>query len=127
MDAIRDRQWGASSDGRTLVVPLLQMMQDYIPGVAFDGLPVAVIRHLAGEQCADLLGLPQADWTRVLLDAALELGAVLEGLDRGQRHYKLLSYVTHKLMQGIVLAEREGKQARFRIPTSLDKTVDPDF
>jgi hypothetical protein len=74
-----------------------------------------MIRHLAGDHCADLLGLPPGDWTRTLLDAEL----ALEGLPH------LLAHATHLLMEGIVLAEREGKQARFRIPPSMLRSVDP--
>ncbi|MCI0670609.1 MAG: DUF2236 domain-containing protein, partial [Myxococcaceae bacterium] len=125
MDAIRDRQWAPSSDGRFLVQPLLRMMQDYLPGSVFDGVPVVLVRHLAGDHCADLLGLPSMDWTRVLVEGALELDELLNVPDRELRRSRFLAHATHLLMEGIVLAEREGKQARFRIPQSLRRSVNP--
>lgn len=125
MDAIRDRQWAASEDGRVLVAPLLELMQSYLPGRAFDGVPAALVRHLAGDHCADLLGLPATDWPRTLLDVALELGGALAHVDPTHGRSRLLAHATHLFMEGIVLAEREGKQARFRIPPALQRTVDP--
>ncbi len=127
MDAIRDRQWGRSDDGKKLIVPLVGLMQGYIPGNVFDGLPIALIRHLSGEQCADLLGLPQADWTRTVLNASLDIGALLKGLTPSERDAKIFAYFTHLIMKGIVAAERDGKEAAFRIPQSLTRTIDPDF
>ena len=54
--------------------PLVEMMQAYFPAGLFDGLPVALIRMLAGDQCGDVLGLPPSDWTKTLIDA----GAVID-------------------------------------------------
>jgi hypothetical protein len=42
-------------------------MQEILPGKQFDGLPIALVRHLAGHRCADLLELPRADWTQRLI------------------------------------------------------------
>jgi hypothetical protein len=127
MEAIRDRQWESSGDGVALGSALVGLMQSYFPGALFDGLPVALIRTLSGDHCADLLRLPPADWSSQLIAA----GSFLEGLllkGRGDDPTdKLLAWATHLFMEGMVLAEREGKDARFRIPPSLKKSIDPRY
>lgn len=127
MEAIRDRQWAPSEDGRILIRPLVAMMQDYFPGTALDGFPIALIRTLAGDHCADLLGLPPSDWTRALVDGATLVDQLIPQSDTRSPGAKLLAWASHAIMEGIVLAEREGKDARFRIPTSLKNTVNSKF
>lgn len=127
MEAIRDRQWRSSEDGKVLAKSVVGMMQDYFPGEAFDGFPIALVRTLAGDHCADLLGLPPGDWTRFVLDAGTALD---EWIPRGAPDApstRLVAWASHVFMEGIVLAEREGKQAKFRIPKSLKNTIDPKF
>lgn len=122
MERIRARQWAPSPEGRTLIKPLIQMMKDHFPGTLMDGFPVAMVRHLAGDHCANLLGLPPADWTRVLLEGAASLEVLFdpEGADLPSR---LFGRAAHTLMEAVVLAERQGKQAQFRIPTNLAQTI----
>ena len=127
MEAIRDRQWRPSEDGRALTRPLVEMMQSYFPGDAFDGFPVALIRALSGDHCADLLGLPPADWTRRVLDTATVIDEWIPRGDPRSPNARLFAWATHTFMKAVVLAEREGKNARFRIPKSLKSTVDPNF
>ncbi len=124
MDVIRDRQWRPSPAGKALIKPLIEMMQEYFPGEWMDGLPVALVRHLAGDACADLLGLPGTDWTGLLLAAGERVESLLsEGSERALA--RVAADATHKLMAAVVYVEREGKQAKFRLPTALRRTVDP--
>jgi len=119
MERIRATQWVKSPEGEQLAKALVAMMQKYLPGRGLDGLPVSMMRELAGDHCADLLGLPQAGWTRRIVHAAAEIDG---WLGRGDDHSivgRLLAEASHKLMEGIVLAFREGKQTKFRIPSSL--------
>jgi hypothetical protein len=119
MERIRATQWVASPEGNTLGKALIAFMQKYLPGRAFDGLPVSMMRELAGDHCADLLGLPPSGWTRRIVHAAAEID---DFFGRGADHSivgRLLAEASHKLMEGIVLAFREGKQTKFRIPTAL--------
>lgn len=125
MEAIRDRQWRASEDGRELIRPLVEMMESYFPGIPLDGLPNALVRTLSGDVCADLLGLPPADWTKSLISVATEIEQWIPDLGPLDPGVRAMSWVAHKFMEGVVLAEREGKNAKFRIPPSLKKTVNP--
>ena len=125
MEAIRDRQWTRSSDGPLLIAPLIEMMQAYFPGMAFDGFPTALVRTLAGDHCADLLELPPADRTRSLISAGTVVDQLLGGGERRDLDSRLIAHATHQLMKAIVQVEREAKQARFRIPVALQQTIDP--
>ena len=120
MESIRASQWQQSPEGETLAKALVSMMSRYLPGRAFDGLPVSMMRELAGDHCADLLGLPSAGWTRRIVHAAADIDGWLgHHADHNSIVARLLADASHKLMEGIVLAFREGKQTKFRIPDAL--------
>ncbi|MBL8950368.1 MAG: DUF2236 domain-containing protein [Myxococcaceae bacterium] len=120
MELIRARQWARSDDGVVLGRALVELMQEALPGPLVDGLPVALIRRLAGDHAADLLGLPKADWTTVVLNAGSALDALFD-LDDELARSAVLAGCSQRLMQAVVLFEREGKRARFRMPVALPK------
>ncbi len=124
MDAIRDRQWAESTAGKRLIKPLVRMMEAYFVGRAFDGIPTALVRFLAGDHCADILGLPESDWTRALIEGAAFVHEQLDDLTPDDKISRVVAKLSHQMMKGIVLAEREGKHARFRLPRSLTDTID---
>ncbi|MFO0598861.1 MAG: oxygenase MpaB family protein [Myxococcaceae bacterium] len=126
MEAIRDRQWRTSEDGKILTRSLVEMMQSYFPGDALDGFPNALIRTLAGDHCADLLGVPPADWTRAVIDAGVVIDQFVPR-DPNSGLEQWVAWATHRFMELVVKASREGKNAKFRIPKSLQDTVDPNF
>ena len=125
MDAIRDRQWSRSEEGVVLGRALVEMMQGYLPS-PLQGIPVAMIRHLAGDHCADVLSLPAGDWTR-LFPHLLGLADEFKLGPGGSLVDRVVARGSFAIMQGLVLAEREGKQARFRIPPALRDTVNGRF
>lgn len=127
MEAIRDRQWRASDDGKALMKPLIELMQQYFPGTELDGFPVALVRLLSGDHCADLLGLPQADWTKHVIDIVAELETWLTAGDPNEVARRLMDSAWFAVMRMVVTVERDGKQARFRIPPSLKQTIDPNL
>lgn len=67
MDTILARQWASSEAGRVVTKALVQYMQDTLPGSALDGAPPTLIRHLAGDELAEMLAVPPADWTSLAL------------------------------------------------------------
>jgi hypothetical protein len=124
MDAIRDRQWAESTAGKRLIRPLIEMMESYFIGKTFDGIPTALVRFLAGDHCADILGLPDSDWTRALIEGAAFVHERVDDLDPDDKISRIFAKLSHKVMEGVVLQEREGKTARFRLPRSLRDTID---
>jgi squalene cyclase len=125
MDLIRSGQWRRSDDGALLGRALIELMQEalekelLLPSL-FGGVPVALVRRLAGDHAADLLGIPTADWTSLLLNLGVELNAALN-LDDELSRSRLFAEIAHRVMEGVVKYQREGKQAGFRIPSSLIK------
>jgi hypothetical protein len=119
MERIRATQWQASPEGAQLAAALIRMMQRYLPGRAFDGLPVSMMRELAGDHCADLLSMPPSGWTRRIVHAAEGIESWLGTGDRHSLVGRLLADASLRLMESLVLALREGKQTRFRIPEAL--------
>jgi hypothetical protein len=67
MSRLRERYWGPSPEGAAQARATLAVMQEALPGRQFAGLPAALVRHLAGDRCADLLDLPRAAWARRLV------------------------------------------------------------
>jgi len=66
MDALRRRHWSASAEGGRLATALVTVLRSCLPG-PLAPLRVPLIRHLAGDRCADLLGLPRAGAARWLV------------------------------------------------------------
>ena len=74
---------------------------------------------LTGQNVADMLGLPRANWTRCVAGLLVDAEHFL-----GTRHIeavadKAVSYVSRHLLEGLLLVERGGKRAPFWIPDSL--------
>jgi squalene cyclase len=115
MEQIRSSQWSHSPQGVALAAALVKMQQRFLPTSLLDDVPIAVMRDLAGDHCADLLSLPRANWTRHIVDFAMRFDG-LPGIPVGE---KLRAEVSHYLLEGLVNAFREGKQVKFRIPNAL--------
>jgi squalene cyclase len=67
LEAVREMSWAPSDAGQMLAKATLSVLQDsLLPGRALDGIAPMLVRHLAGDRCADLLGLPSAGWADAL-------------------------------------------------------------
>lgn len=60
--SIANRQHGPSDEGRELTQALLAMHTGLLPGRFFDGMVPALIHHLAGDEVARWMGVPQTRW-----------------------------------------------------------------
>jgi squalene cyclase len=123
MDAIRERQWAPSKPGAELAGSLVHFMQQFFTQGLVDGLTPTLVRFLSGDQCADVLDLPRADWTAAFVGAAAFAAGALDEDAREDMVEKLLGHVAHTVMEAVILHEREGKRASFRVPASLRRTV----
>jgi hypothetical protein len=78
MESFRRRHWAASVEGRRLAATLVAMLRCCVPA-PLAPLPLALIRHLTGDRCADLLGLPRAGAASWLVRAGVALRAACGG------------------------------------------------
>ncbi len=71
--AVYDRQIAASEEGRTLTKALIDATHQVLPGKLLEGLPAGLIRYFlardpyAGRDVAEMLGVPHAPATQILL------------------------------------------------------------
>lgn len=116
MARIRTDQWAASDHGHDLATALIKTMEVWTPRV-LEGLPYALVTHLSGSHCAELLGLGEAPrLDDLLVEAAEALGHVHPHHATKVDVFDLLS---ERVEEALVNVQREGKQTAFRIPVAL--------
>jgi squalene cyclase len=129
-DQMRARSWGPSPQGSELTRLTLKAAHELIPGEEFDDLAEAMVRHLAGDHCADILDVPRTDWTSFLTAVSFldRLKDVLFG-DRlpSSTLVALLQRASFQLMRALAQQQREGKGVLFTIPTHLEGAWFNDF
>ena len=111
--------WGESPQGKELTRATLELMRELLPGTYLDGFPSALVRHLAGDRCADLLGVPRADVLELFVKMAVELDEAFDFADRLGLASKLAQRASFDLMKALHGWAREGKEVQFRIPEAL--------
>jgi hypothetical protein len=119
MPIVRRRQFGPSASGRLLTAALLDQGRRLAPP-GLRGLPATTVRYCVGDATADLLGVPNADWTRALFGPLSSLTRVLSA---ERAHRRLLRRFSDRVGLGLlrlaVDAERSGGRAPFAVPTAL--------
>jgi hypothetical protein len=119
MPIVRRRQFRPSASGRELMAALLEQGTRLAPP-GFRGLPASTVRYYVGDETADLLGVPRADWTRLMFRPLATVSRKLS-LERLHRH--LLNALSERIGFGMlglaVRAERYGGRPAFQVPTSL--------
>ena len=119
MPIVRRRQFGPSASGHELMAALLEQGTRLAPP-GLRGLPASTVRYYVGDETADLLGVPPADWTRLVFRPLADVSRKLS-LENLHRH--LLSALSQRIGFGMlelaVRAERYGGRPAFQVPTSL--------
>jgi hypothetical protein len=119
MPIVRRRQFESSTSGRELTAALLDQGTHLAPP-GLRGLPASTVRYYVGDHTADLLGVPPADWTRLLFRP---LADVSRRLSVDRLHRRLLRALSERIGFGMlslaVRAERSGGRPPFQVPTSL--------
>ncbi|MBV8928759.1 MAG: DUF2236 domain-containing protein [Mycobacteriaceae bacterium] len=129
-DAIRRRHFRASPEGQALTRALLELLDELTPLHKFDDTIPPLIRHLIGDETADMLGIPRTDFSdhpgRVGRVANWFGGHVLSPIERDVPRHRLMSHMAHpfgrELMRGIFKLERHGERAPFNIPDHLARS-----
>jgi hypothetical protein len=119
MPIVRRRQFAPSASGRELMAALLEQGTRLAP-LGLRGLPAATVRYYVGDETADLLSVPRANWTRLMFRP---LADVSRKLSLERLHHRFLSALSERIGFGMlalaVRAERYGGRPAFQVPTSL--------
>jgi hypothetical protein len=117
---IKARAYAESDAGRELTAAAIECMRDLIRIAPLGGLPASGIRHYLGDQTAQLLGVPKADWTRwfftfVQVSDTLfdRTWARLPGVPN------LSAMLGLRMLRGFELTERDGDRSSFQIADEL--------
>ncbi|SPM38984.1 hypothetical protein MNAB215_1165 [Mycobacterium numidiamassiliense] len=129
VEAIRRRQFRASPEGREMAAALMELLDEMTPLREFDKTIPPLIRHLAGDEIADMLAVPPSRYTNDLGDLTdvvnwfwkLAFGSNLRNSERYQVVSKLALPFGRELMQALFKLQRGGVRASFDIPDHLAK------
>jgi hypothetical protein len=126
MQALRDRCWAASAEGAAQAAAVLSLLRDLVPLKPFRTLPAALVRHLAGARCADLLDLPRADVTQKLLESGVFVldNALPEWAGRSALA-GAAQRACFALMKTLGELNLDGRPAAFQIPAELTPGREP--
>jgi hypothetical protein len=132
VDTIGRRQFAVSLEGQELTRALLDLLDEMTPLHRFDDTIPPLVRHLIGEQTADLLAVPKSDLTDDLGPFARVANwffvHVLGRAERGLPRYQLMSELARpfgrELLCSLFRFERGGVRAPFDIPDYLARTWD---
>lgn len=116
---IWERQHAPCGAGVAMTDALVANAHRHLPRLSWTMLPTA-FRHFVGDDVADILGLPAANWTRHLFPPLNAITRVLtRGKQRHRLHGALSAFLGRRLMNGILAEMRSGDRPDFAIPTHL--------
>jgi ER-bound oxygenase mpaB/B'/Rubber oxygenase, catalytic domain len=130
VDAIRRRQFRASPEGQDMTDALLRLLDELTPVHRFDDIIPPMIRHLVGDETADLLDVPHSD----LADEIARFDRVAKRFyvdvfghgDRDSARYQMVSRLARPfgrdLLRALFMLERGGDRAAFAIPDHLARS-----
>ena len=117
---IRERNEKPSVAGTEMTEALIELVQSFVPFPPFRGFPVTIMRFFIGDETADLLGVPPANWTR---HVAGQLRDVARTVSIASAENWLLRFAVRRMTKlallGFVEHEREGGRPAFVIPDRL--------
>ena len=110
-----------------MTAALMELLDEMTPGHAFDDTIPPLIRHLAGDDIADMLGVPPSKFTDDLgrLSRVANwvwvraFGKSLRNSARYQVVSDLVRPFGRELMRGVFTLQRGGVRAAFDIPDHL--------
>lgn len=118
---IRQHTYRASDVGTQMTAALIELVKSFVPFPPIRGLAVSTVRLFVGEETADLLGVPKADWTRHLVGG---MRRVSHRMSLSVAHDRMVRRVVSRLSQhtleGFVHHERHGERPSFTIPDHLE-------
>ncbi|MBT2422483.1 DUF2236 domain-containing protein [Streptomyces sp. ISL-22] len=119
-DTILRRQQKSSQAGIALTKGVLDFIRDVLPGPAFAGVGPTLIRHLIGDQAADLVEVPAADFTKTALQAgsAVNFGYGKTG-DTAPVVAEAASELGLAVFKNGLRLTNKGRRYEWQVPTGL--------
>ncbi len=118
--AISRRHWQASPAGQALAQALVEFLEQQIPSKVLNGLAATMIRSLSGDEVADLLNIPPANWTRGMWRAMTRLITLV---GKVKLLLPLLQILGRRwgmpLLQEVTLMRGGGPRTTFAVPSGL--------
>lgn len=122
LDLILARNQRPSEAGRELTKALLEVLADIIPGTIVDGIPASLIRFFAGDAFAEMLAVPQANWTRHLIPPIRGASFLADKLgDHSPRMADFFKMFGNRLLKKTFRAMKGPNRYEWRIPKSIDE------
>ena len=121
---VLDRQRGRSEAGVELTRDLLEFLQSYMPSRLLSGFPATIIRQSVEPGVAEILGVPPANGTLILLRIELALMRIIDRYESDHPGVsRLLARYSQRMVESLVGIERGGKRPPFQIPSSLRDSI----
>ncbi|WP_223839158.1 oxygenase MpaB family protein [Saccharopolyspora pogona] len=119
-DTILRRQQSTSEAGIALTKGVLDFIREILPGPALAGVGPTLIRHLAGDQTADLVAVPPADFSQL----AVGVGSALNfGYGETSNTVPLAAKAADELGTVVFKAglrlTNKGRRYNWEVPTGL--------
>lgn len=119
-EIIKKRNYAPSEAGRELTGAAISCINDLVRVPFLRGLPATGIRHYLGDQTADLLGVPGADWTRLFFLFVNVTDWVFEHTIQFLPARRILTAMLgRRMLEGFEVCERGGDRPSFAIPDEL--------
>jgi hypothetical protein len=116
----RRREYGPTPEGRELTAAAIECMQDLFRFTHLPGLPATGIRHYLGNETADMLGVPKADWTRIIFEIMHRTDFLYEfALVQLPGTGRIASRLGRRIWQGFELYGRDGDRPAFQVSDEL--------
>jgi hypothetical protein len=119
MAHVRSFHFLKSDAGECLARALIDQGRDAMPP-GLKGLPATTLRWYVGDEVADILSVPGADWTAVVFGPLSALSARVSAVEVHARVLRGLSaWLGRSMLEVAVAAGRGPDRARFAIPEEL--------
>ena len=123
---ISKRNEKTSEAGTKMTGALIDLVGSFIVITPLRGVAASTTRLFIGDETADLLDMPAADWTRHLVGSMRELSSRSSWLvvhDEVMR--RVVATVSRRTLSGFVDHERHGERPSFTIPDHLARSFAP--
>ncbi len=108
-------------EGRELTANLLRMLQEMMPSRIFDEFPKALMRHLAGDNIAHLMGIEPTPWQAALKPLQWANQLMDQTTDQAPVIGRAAGIVFRQIMKGLMLHNLGGERTPFSIPERLQQ------